>query len=227
MGRAAVPPMRRDAARRYGCKQPRCSSRGSGTRRWRRRCGRLSGRWNGGGARGARAARRRWPQQPRTRCPGSAPAQFARLKAELERGSLARGFADQRWTLMRIKTRIGRRSHIDYTVQRVRYLLRRGGWSCRRPARSPALLAPTTPSPAPAPARRTSPITRRRPAAPGTPTPPLPGRMCRSDAHTGGPRSAATGERGARSGGVPARPVRVAGRGGPTATAGSPACPSG
>ncbi|NJP30325.1 winged helix-turn-helix domain-containing protein [Microbispora hainanensis] len=67
--------------------------------------------------------------------PRLSPAQFARLEAELERGPLAHGFADQRWTLMRIKTLIGRMFHLGYTVQGVWYLLRRNGWSCQRPAR--------------------------------------------------------------------------------------------
>ncbi|MEZ0074698.1 transposase [Planotetraspora sp. GP83] len=66
--------------------------------------------------------------------PRLSPAQFARLEAELERGPLAHGFADQRWTLMRIKTLIGRMFHIGYTVQGV-WALRRDGWSCQRPTR--------------------------------------------------------------------------------------------
>jgi transposase len=37
--------------------------------------------------------------------------QIARLVRELERGPLARGWADQRWTLARIKTMIGRLFH--------------------------------------------------------------------------------------------------------------------
>jgi len=40
--------------------------------------------------------------------PRLSPAQFARLEAALERGPLAHGFADQRWTLARIRTLIGR-----------------------------------------------------------------------------------------------------------------------
>jgi putative transposase len=67
--------------------------------------------------------------------PKLSPAQFARLEAELERGPLAHGFADQRWTLMRIKTLIGRMFHIGYTVPGVWLLLRRNGWSCQRPVR--------------------------------------------------------------------------------------------
>ncbi|GGN99653.1 winged helix-turn-helix domain-containing protein [Microbispora bryophytorum] len=62
--------------------------------------------------------------------PKLSPAQFARLEAEL-----GRGFADERWTLMRIKTLIGRMFHIGYTVPGVWLLLRRNGWSCQRPAR--------------------------------------------------------------------------------------------
>ncbi len=42
---------------------------------------------------------------------------------------------DQRWTLGRIKTVIGRRFHMTYTVQGVRKLLVRNGWSCQVPAR--------------------------------------------------------------------------------------------
>ncbi|MEU7910696.1 winged helix-turn-helix domain-containing protein [Microbispora bryophytorum] len=67
--------------------------------------------------------------------PKLSPEQFARLEAELERGPLAHGFADQRWTLMRIKTLIGRLFHVGYTVPGVWLLLRRNGWSCQRPAR--------------------------------------------------------------------------------------------
>jgi transposase len=59
--------------------------------------------------------------------------QWARLEAELRRGPLAHGFADdQRWTLSRIKTLIGRLFHVGYTVEGTWKLLRRHGWSCRR-----------------------------------------------------------------------------------------------
>jgi transposase len=61
--------------------------------------------------------------------------QFARLERELERGPLAHGFVDQRWTLVRVKTLIGRLFGVGYTVQGVWKLLRRNGWSCQRPAR--------------------------------------------------------------------------------------------
>jgi len=59
--------------------------------------------------------------------------QWARLEAELRRGPLAHGFADdQRWTLSRIKTLIGRLFRVGYTVEGTWKLLRRHGWSCRR-----------------------------------------------------------------------------------------------
>jgi len=62
--------------------------------------------------------------------------QFARLEAELRRGPLAHGFADdQRWTLKRIKVLIGRLFHVGYTVQGVWKLMRRHGWSCQVPLR--------------------------------------------------------------------------------------------
>jgi transposase len=64
------------------------------------------------------------------------PAQWARVETEPRRGPLAHGFAeDQRWTLSRIKTLIGRLFHIGYTVEGVWRLLRRHGWSCQVPAR--------------------------------------------------------------------------------------------
>src|SRR5213080_3729205 len=62
--------------------------------------------------------------------------QWARLEAELRKGPLAHGFADdQRWTLGRIKTLIGRLFHVGYTIQGVWKLLRRHGWSCQVPVR--------------------------------------------------------------------------------------------
>jgi transposase len=64
------------------------------------------------------------------------PQQFARLEAELGKGPLARGFAgDQRWTLGRIKTLIGRLFRVGYTVEGTWKLMRRHGWSCQVPVR--------------------------------------------------------------------------------------------
>src|SRR5260370_10556187 len=62
--------------------------------------------------------------------------QWARLELELGKGPLAHGFAsDQRWTLGRIKTLIGRLFHVGYTVQGTWKVLRRPGWACQVPGR--------------------------------------------------------------------------------------------
>ena len=64
------------------------------------------------------------------------PRQWARLELELGKGPLAHGFAnDQRWTLGRIKTLIGKLFHVGYTVEGTWKLLRRHGWSCQVPVR--------------------------------------------------------------------------------------------
>ena len=64
------------------------------------------------------------------------PQQWARLELELGKGPLAHGFAaDQRWTLGRIKTLIGKLFHVGYTVEGVWKLMRRHGWSCQVPVR--------------------------------------------------------------------------------------------
>lgn len=67
--------------------------------------------------------------------PRLSEAQIARLERELERGPLAHGWADQRWTLARIKTLIGRLFHVSYTVEGTWRLLKRHGWSWQQPAR--------------------------------------------------------------------------------------------
>ncbi|MFE9628777.1 winged helix-turn-helix domain-containing protein [Streptomyces sp. NPDC006527] len=61
--------------------------------------------------------------------------QIASLERELERGPLVHGWADQRWTLARIKTLIGRLFHVSYTVEGAWRLLKRHGWSWQQPAR--------------------------------------------------------------------------------------------
>jgi transposase len=64
------------------------------------------------------------------------PQQWARLELELGKGPLAHGFAgDQRWTLGRIKTMIGKLFHVGYTIEGTWKLLRRHGWSCQVPVR--------------------------------------------------------------------------------------------
>jgi putative transposase len=91
-------------------------------RRWRRA-------WRDGGT---EALRSRGPVS-RERL---SPQQWARLEAELRKGPLAHGFAsDQRWTLGRIKTLIGKLFRIGYTVEGTSKLMRRHGWSVQVPAR--------------------------------------------------------------------------------------------
>ena len=64
------------------------------------------------------------------------PQQWARLELELRKGPLAHGFAsDQRWTLGRIKTLIGKLFHVGYTIEGTRKLMRRHGWSAQVPVR--------------------------------------------------------------------------------------------
>ncbi|MFF6904299.1 winged helix-turn-helix domain-containing protein [Streptomyces hydrogenans] len=87
--------------------------------------------------------RRMWdeggPRALRSQGPASLPRlstrQFAQLEAELAKGPTAHGWEDQRWTLSRVKTVIGRRFHLTYTIQGVRKLLVRNGWSRQVPAR--------------------------------------------------------------------------------------------
>ncbi|GAA1933516.1 hypothetical protein GCM10009753_78720 [Streptantibioticus ferralitis] len=61
--------------------------------------------------------------------------QFAVLEELLAQGPTVHGWTDQRWTLVRVKTVIGRRFHLTVSVAGVCRLLRRGGWSWQCPAR--------------------------------------------------------------------------------------------
>jgi transposase len=56
--------------------------------------------------------------------------QFTQLEAALERGPLAHGWPDQRWTLARVKAVIDQMFHLPYSLPGVWKVLRRGGWSC-------------------------------------------------------------------------------------------------
>jgi len=63
------------------------------------------------------------------------PAQLERLTKALEEGPAAHGWdEDQRWTLARITTLIGRMFHIRYTLRGTSYLLHRIGFSSQVPA---------------------------------------------------------------------------------------------
>ncbi|WP_433250515.1 winged helix-turn-helix domain-containing protein [Streptosporangium sp. CA-135522] len=76
---------------------------------------------------------------PHSHGPASLPRlgeqQLAALEQELLKGPVRHGRPDQRWTLSRITTLIGRRFHLTYTLQGVRKLLIRNGYSCQIPAR--------------------------------------------------------------------------------------------
>ncbi|WP_328928785.1 winged helix-turn-helix domain-containing protein [Streptomyces sp. NBC_00190] len=89
--------------------------------RWRRQ-------WREGGQAGVRS--KGSPGRPRL-----SGMQIARLERELERGPLVHGWQDQRWTLARVKTLIGRLFHVTYTVEGTWRLLKRHGWSWQQPAR--------------------------------------------------------------------------------------------
>ncbi len=61
-------------------------------------------------------------------------AQLARLRAALEGGPAAWGWGeDQRWTLARITTLIGRLFHVRYTLRGTSYLLHRTGFTPQVP----------------------------------------------------------------------------------------------
>ncbi|MFI8186491.1 winged helix-turn-helix domain-containing protein [Actinacidiphila glaucinigra] len=60
---------------------------------------------------------------------------FVKLEAALALGAVAHGWSDERWTLARIRTLIGRMFHKSYTVPGVCLLLHRHGWSPQVPAR--------------------------------------------------------------------------------------------
>jgi putative transposase len=63
-----------------------------------------------------------------------APDQLLRLRAELDLGPAAHGWVeDQRWTLDRVATLIGRLFHISYTLRGVSYLLHRIGYTPQVP----------------------------------------------------------------------------------------------
>src|SRR5258707_2014771 len=64
------------------------------------------------------------------------PQQWARLELELRKGPLAHGFAgDQRWTLGRIKTLIGKGFHVGETVEGTWKGVRRRGRALQGPGR--------------------------------------------------------------------------------------------
>jgi transposase len=91
----------------------------------------------------AYAWRRRWRSGGEaalaSRGPGGAvcrlsPAQLAKLQAALDGGPAAWGWSeDQRWTLARITTLIGRLFHVRYTLRGTSYLLHHIGFTPQVP----------------------------------------------------------------------------------------------
>jgi transposase len=84
--------------------------------------------WCAGGAEALRSA------GPASRC-RLGEEQLERLDAELERGAVAHGWVDERWTLARVRELVVRLFGVGYTVPGVWLLLRRRGWSCQLPVR--------------------------------------------------------------------------------------------
>jgi putative transposase len=63
-----------------------------------------------------------------------APGQLSRLAAALDGGPAAWGWGeDQRWTLARVTTLVGRLFHVRYTLRGTSYLLHRIGFSPQVP----------------------------------------------------------------------------------------------
>ena len=68
------------------------------------------------------------------RCAACRAAQLARLRAALDGGPAAWGWGeDQRWTLARVTTLIGRLFHVRYTLRGTSYLLHRIGFTPQVP----------------------------------------------------------------------------------------------
>jgi hypothetical protein len=113
-----------------GCdwRPPSGSPAAMGSTRSRMTCGSCRGRCGGGGGPGGTAAPALRSRGPVSREKLS-PQQWALLEAELSKGPLAHGFAgDQRWTLGRIKTLIGK---LEATAEGVWKLVRRHGGAVR------------------------------------------------------------------------------------------------
>ncbi|MEV5600884.1 winged helix-turn-helix domain-containing protein [Streptomyces sp. NPDC052299] len=83
--------------------------------RWRRA-------WREGGMEGLRSV-------GPANSPTITDAQFAVLEEELGRGPAARGFDDERWTLVRVQVVIRRCLRVSLSVATVWRPLKRHGWS--------------------------------------------------------------------------------------------------
>ncbi|MFD5268843.1 winged helix-turn-helix domain-containing protein [Streptomyces sp. NPDC058335] len=89
-------------------------------------------RWRRSWREGGRQALR--PSGPAKR-PKVGDSDFAVLETLLLDGAVARGWADERWTLSRVRVLIGDQWGMSLSIRGVWELLRRQGWSCQQPAR--------------------------------------------------------------------------------------------
>ncbi|MFE6849105.1 winged helix-turn-helix domain-containing protein [Streptomyces sp. NPDC057686] len=87
--------------------------------------------------------RRSWREGGRQALCASGPAgrpkvddnDFAVLEPLLLDGAMAEGWADERWTLSRVRMLIADQLGVPLSIRGVWELLRRHGWSCQQPAR--------------------------------------------------------------------------------------------
>ncbi|MDT0567031.1 winged helix-turn-helix domain-containing protein [Streptomyces sp. DSM 3412] len=70
-----------------------------------------------------------------SKVPKLSDERFAVLEKELAKGPGAHGWEDQRWTLERVRTLIGRQFEVRCSIAGVWRLLHRHGWSWPSPAR--------------------------------------------------------------------------------------------
>jgi transposase len=119
--------VRLEAAERFECGE-NCGQVAAALRVSQRSAERWRRAWESGGVEALRS------RGPASRCRLDED-QLARLEAELERGPVAHGWADQRWTLARVRELVIRLFGVAYTLPGVWLLLHRRGWSCQLPAR--------------------------------------------------------------------------------------------
>ncbi|MER5383399.1 winged helix-turn-helix domain-containing protein [Streptomyces sp. NPDC002688] len=86
--------------------------------------------WREGGTEGLRS-------KGPAKLPKLSDEQFALLEKELGKGPAVHGWEDQRWTLERVRTLIGRQFQVSCSIAGVSRLLHRHGWSWQSPARRP------------------------------------------------------------------------------------------
>jgi len=63
------------------------------------------------------------------------PRQIQKLEQLLVKGARANGYANELWTLGRVRALIKKHFGAKYTTSGVWYVLRRMGWSCQKPER--------------------------------------------------------------------------------------------